>query len=121
MDETTQTPGLITNRAYDVLKATVTVILPGLATLYFTIAAIWGLPKAEEVVGTTTALVTFLGLILALLSRQYKHDDNRYDGIIDLTDNPNGTRSADLILKNYENPSDVVEQEELLFKVIPPT
>lgn len=42
------------------------IVLPAIATLYFTVATIWGLPYAAEIVGTITALDTFLGVLLGL-------------------------------------------------------
>ena len=37
--------------------------LPALGTLYFALAGIWGLPYGEQLVGTITAIDTFLGVI----------------------------------------------------------
>ena len=41
-------------------------------TLYFALAGIWGLPFREEIVGTITAVDTFLGVILGISSANYK-------------------------------------------------
>lgn len=59
------------NKFYDVLKWIAQYLLPGLATLYFTIASIWNLPYVEEVLGTITAVDTFLGVILGIASKSY--------------------------------------------------
>ena len=40
-------------------------------TLYFALAGIWGLPYGEQVVGTITAVDTFLGVILGISTSQY--------------------------------------------------
>jgi hypothetical protein len=40
--------------------------LPAAGTLYFTLAQIWHLPDAEQVLGTITAVDTFLGVGLQL-------------------------------------------------------
>jgi hypothetical protein len=53
---------LISNQTYNVLKQVVTIVLPAIATLYYTLAQIWGLPNPEEVVATIAALTTFLGV-----------------------------------------------------------
>ena len=51
--------------------------LPALGTLYFALASIWGLPYGEQVVGTVTAIDTFLGVILGISTMQYnKSNDN---------------------------------------------
>ena len=48
------------------------VVLPAIGTLYFALAGIWGFPYAEEIVGTITAVDTFLGVVLGISSVQYK-------------------------------------------------
>lgn len=61
----------MSNKLYDVLKWIALVLLPAIATLYFALAGIWGFPYAEEVVGTITAIDTFLGVLLGISSAQY--------------------------------------------------
>ena len=61
----------MSNKMYNVLKWIAQVVLPGIATLYFTMAGIWGLPYGEEIVGTITAVDTFLGVLLGISSAQY--------------------------------------------------
>jgi hypothetical protein len=56
---------------YDVLKSIAMVCLPAVATLYFALAGIWGFPYAEEIVGTITAVDTFLGVLLGISSAKY--------------------------------------------------
>lgn len=48
------------NKTYDILKWVAMYLLPAAGTLYFALAGIWGLPYGEEVVGTITAIDTFL-------------------------------------------------------------
>ena len=62
---------LLTNKVYDILKFVTMIILPACGTLYFTIAGIWHLPAAEQVVGTIAAITTFLGAILQISTSQY--------------------------------------------------
>lgn len=62
----------ISNKVYDILKWIAMYLLPALGTLYFALAGIWGFPFGEQVVGTITALDTFLGVILGISSVQYK-------------------------------------------------
>ena len=59
------------NKVYDALKFTAQILLPAIATLYFTLASIWGLPYAEQIVGTITAVDTFLGVVLKISTDQY--------------------------------------------------
>lgn len=60
------------NKVYDVLKWIAMVGLPALGTLYFALAGIWDFPYAEQVIGTVTAVDTFLGVLLGVSSMQYK-------------------------------------------------
>ena len=62
----------LSNKLYDKLKWVAQILLPGAATLYFALAGIWGLPYGEQIVGTITAVDTFLGIILGISSAQYK-------------------------------------------------
>ena len=61
----------MSNKLYDILKWIAMVVLPAIATLYFALAGIWGLPYAEEIVGTITAVDTFLGVLLGISAAQY--------------------------------------------------
>ena len=60
------------NRVYDILKWIARYFLPALGTLYIAIAGIWNFPYGEQVVGTITALVTFLNAMLGLSTISYK-------------------------------------------------
>ena len=61
----------MSNKLYDVLKWIAQILLPAVGTLYFALANIWGLPYAEQVVGTITAVDAFLGVLLGISSKQY--------------------------------------------------
>lgn len=67
----------ISDKTYNVLKWIAMYVLPGLGTLYFTIAGIWGLPYGEQIVGTITAIDTFLGIILGVSTSQYNKANNK--------------------------------------------
>lgn len=62
----------MSDRTYQVLKWIALILLPSLGTLYFAIANIWGLPYAEEIVGTITAIDAFLGALLGVSTSSYK-------------------------------------------------
>lgn len=62
------------NKTYDVLKVIAQIWLPALGTLYFALAQIWGMPYAEEIVGTITAIDAFLGAVLGISTAQYHKD-----------------------------------------------
>ena len=56
----------MSNKVYDILKFIAQVVLPALGTLYFALAGIWNWPLGEQVVGTITAIDTFLGVLLGI-------------------------------------------------------
>jgi hypothetical protein len=64
----------MSNKVYDILKFIAQIILPAVATLYTTLADIWGLPYGEAIPLTIMALDTFLGAILMISSNQYNKD-----------------------------------------------
>ena len=66
----------MTNRTYDILKWIALILLPALATFYAAIAAVWGLPYTEQVVGTITAVDTLLGTLLKISSDNYKNQED---------------------------------------------
>ena len=62
----------MSNRVYDILKWVAMVALPALATLYYALAGIWGLPYGEQILSTLTAVDACLGVLLGISSAQYK-------------------------------------------------
>lgn len=66
---------VLSNKVYDVLKWTAQMLLPAIGTLYFALAGIWGFPYGEEIVGTITAVDTFLGVLLGISSMNYKKEE----------------------------------------------
>lgn len=72
----------ISNTTYDILKFIAQIVLPAVGTLYFALAKIWGLPYGTEIVGTITAVDTFLGALLGLSSNKY-YNDEFWDGYDD--------------------------------------
>jgi hypothetical protein len=66
----------LNNKVYDTLKWFAQYFLPALGTLYFALAGIWGLPYGEQIVGTITAVDTFIGVILGISTIQYNKDSN---------------------------------------------
>ena len=61
----------LSNKVYDVLKWIAMHLLPAVGTLYFALSGIWGFPYGEQVVGTITAVDTFLGVILGISTATY--------------------------------------------------
>ena len=64
------------NKVYDVLKYVAIVGLPAIGVLYAALAKIWDFPYGVEIVGTITAIDTFLGALLQISTYNYKKGDN---------------------------------------------
>ena len=62
------------NKTYDKLKWIAQILLPAIGTLYFALAQIWGFPYAEQIVGTVTAVDTFLGILLGISTYNYNKE-----------------------------------------------
>jgi len=69
----------MSNKLYDRLKWIAQILLPAIGTLYFALAGIWNLPCSEEVVGTITAIDTFLGCILGISSTKYNETQKEFN------------------------------------------
>lgn len=106
---------MLSGRTYDILKYNAQVVLPALGTLYFAVAQIWGLPNAEEVVGTIVAVDTFLGVLLAYSTNSYRKSDTQYDGELEIEETDKGPRIFSL--KLYAQPETLEDKTEIRFKV----
>lgn len=116
--ESTQTTSpILKGSVYDVAKKTALVWLPSIGTLYFALAGIWGLPAAEEVVGSIVAVDTFLGVVLHISNTQYNNSEAKYDGHINVTETDDKL-SYNMQLKG--DPAELKNQSEVTFKVNTP-
>ena len=61
----------MSDKLYNVLKWVVMIVMPAMATLYQVLAGLWNFPFAEQIVGTITALATFLGACLMISTKNY--------------------------------------------------
>ena len=65
---------VFSDKTYDRLKWIAQYLLPAMATLWITLAKIWGLPYGSEIGGTISAIDLFLGVILGISSHNYAGD-----------------------------------------------
>lgn len=65
----------MSNKCYDVLKWIALIVLPAIGALYFALSKFWELPYAEGIVGTITAVDTFLGTLLGVSTAAYQKRD----------------------------------------------
>lgn len=64
------------DKLYNILKWIALVALPALGTLYYALSQIWGFPFGEQMVGTITAIDTFLGCLLGISTAKYNKNNN---------------------------------------------
>lgn len=106
---------MVSNTTYDRLKFLALVLLPAVGTFYFTVAAIWGLPAAEQVVGTIVAFDTLLGVFLGLSNRSYKQEtEGAMIGIVNVVQTDEGMKAN---LEFPGDPHDIVNHDKVTFKV----
>lgn len=65
----------MSNKVYDILKYIALTVLPALATFMIAIGGIWGIPYAEAIAATITAIDTLLGALLGISSKNYAKDN----------------------------------------------
>lgn len=68
----------MSNEQFDTLKYIAQIVIPAVGTLVFAIAGIWSLPYGEQIVGTLTAIDTFIGVILGISTAQYNKERGGY-------------------------------------------
>lgn len=61
----------LSNEMYDLIRYIADMILPAVGTLYFALSGIWNFPYGEQIVGTITAVVAFLDVVLGISKRNY--------------------------------------------------
>ena len=101
-------------KTYEVVKWVTAIVLPAIGTLYFALAGAWGLPNAEQVLGTITAIATFLGVILGLSTYGYRTSDDRYVGDL-VVDEGEGKTTYSLELN--QDPDTLAGKGEAVFKI----
>lgn len=108
---------MLSEKSYNIAKKLVQIILPACASLYYGLAIIWGLPAAEEVLGTIAVITTFLGVILGVSTRQYEASGAGYDGRMVVVEPEDGRKIFSLELDG--DPEDIVNRDSIRFKVDP--
>lgn len=107
---------LIKGKLYDVLKFLAQVVLPALGAAYFALAGIWGLPAAEQVVGTIVVVDTFLGAILHLSSTAYNKNEVA-QGTINVFPNADKTGKVFQLEVDGDPEEELEGKEKAVFKV----
>lgn len=104
---------LISSKLYDLGKKAATIGLPAAGTFYFALASIWGLPGAEEVIGTIAAANAFLGVFLHVSTVKYNNSDAKFDGSVTTAPGEGGNSKVLFSL----DPADLITKKEITLKV----
>ena len=107
----------LSNKQFDILKYIARFLLPATGTLYFALAGIWNFPNGEQVVGTITALVTFMNVALGISSNAY--DKENVSGTLFTTKEADDARTVQVIF-DVETPEELeqlMSQNEITLKV----
>lgn len=113
---TASTTFVMNPKLYDFLKQFAQIWLPALGSAYFALAAIWGLPAADKVVGTITVLDTFLGVTLHISRNQYMASGAQFDGTVNVQPNELGTS----VKLNIDDVNNLVDKSQITLKVKSP-
>ena len=107
------------DRVYENLKWITQVLLPAAGTLYFALGSIWEWPSIEQVVGSVTAVVTFLGITLGISGHNYHKEavtvSSRPDGTLNLVRQEDGTLLYDFDANDTF--SELTDKEGVVFKI----
>ncbi len=106
----------MSNKAYDVIKHIVQVVLPALGALYFTLSEIYDWSNGAQVVGTISAIALFLGVSLGLSSRAYKAQDPGFDGALHIH-REDGLPILQLEFENEEQAALVSSKDRVVLNV----
>lgn len=104
-------------KTYDVMKWIAQVVLPALGSLYFALSQIWGLPNAEQVVGTIVVVDTFLGILLGYSSSQYWGNVEKNAGYLTTVGNDPDTGMPHLSMTLNKAPDELLANRKVMLKV----
>lgn len=105
---------ILTGKVYDFFKNLALIYLPALGTFYATLAPIWHLPYADQIIGTILAVDTLLGVVLKISTITYDKKE-KFAGTIDIETMPEGKKVFSL---NVDGNLDELDQkEEITFRV----
>ena len=71
----------MSNKVYDRLKNFCLYGIPALATCWLTISEVWNIPYSKAVGVTITAIGTFLGVIVKIISDEYNKKQEQFTSL----------------------------------------
>lgn len=110
----------IPTKYYDAGQWAIRVFVPAFIAFYLAVDALVNLPKETEVTGIVAAAATFLGLLLASSSRNYKKNNDLDGGLIYQQGIDPETGIAGLGFFVNKIPNDLLSNKTVTFKVRQP-
>lgn len=105
---------LLSSAAYDVIKLLAQIVFPAAGALYFALSGLWGLPNAERVIGSITAVDIFLGVVLSVSAASYNKSTSKFGGEIQMVEDA-GKKIYTLALNS--DPELLDQMGQVLFKI----
>ncbi len=111
---------LLGDTSYAAVKNTAAMILPAIGTLYFALAQIWGLPNAEQVLGTIAAVNAFLGIVLGISTKSYNNSDAKPQYVGEVAFEPvNGDETTKrMVTRLNTHPQVIASMNQVTFGVV---
>jgi hypothetical protein len=111
--EVRERPMMLSDRLYNIIRRSATILLPGLITFYLTVGQVWNFPKMEQVGATLGALNVFLGVVVVFARAMYNVSGTKYGGELEVVDGEDGSslhlRSVDAGI--------LTDKDEITFKI----
>ena len=102
-------------KTYQALKFVALVLLPAMTTLYFTLGNVLDLPNVEQVIGSMTAIDTFLGVLLGISTKSFNKQNPAYDGHMVIQETQAGGVLYSLELDS--EPEELKNKKKVTFRV----
>jgi hypothetical protein len=111
---------LLGDKTYAVIKQSAAFVLPAMGALYFTLAQIWHLPNAEEVIGTIAAVNTFLGVLLGISTRSYNRSNAKpqYVGEVAFEAVDGDETTKRMVTRLNTHPQVIASMDQVTFGVV---
>lgn len=111
----------LTDKAYKVIKYTITIFLPAVGALYFALAQTWDFQRITGVNGTINAIITFGGLLIGYSTRQYNKTTGAPDGDLVAQQDPDDGKKYLGLAVNADSVDQILAKDHVVLKVVDKT
>lgn len=115
----------LTDKAYKVIKYTITIFLPAVGTLYFALAQVWDFNRIPGVNGTINAIITFGGLLIGYSTKKYNQNAENGpgapDGDLVVTQDPADGHKYLSLAVNHDSVEEMTNKDQVILNVVEKT